>query len=151
MWRLIRKMAAWHFFIWLARAGGDHINGTSEWTNNFSQYRSRDSSVQITSCDTCLAYLAKRWGAVLALLLVNCTCDHLNPLGKQSTSCIIWPTRDDRLFFSSKADMTDRLSPSTTISLKPHSNANSTTCLHARVSASSQQDTSGPLPESAAS
>ena len=110
-----------------------------------------DSSVQITSCDTCLAYLAKRWVTVLALLLGNCTCDQLNPLGRQSTSCIIWPTRDDRLFLSSKADMTDKLSPSTTISLKPHSNANSTTRLHARVSASSLQDTGGPLLESAAS
>ena len=135
-------MAAWHFFIWLARAGGEHINGTSERTNSFSQYRSRGFL-----CPDKI----HEWVTVLAFLLVNCTCDHLNLLGRQSTSCIIWPTRDDRLFFSSKADMTDRLSPSTTISLKPHSNANSTTCLHAKVSASSLQDIGGPLPESAAS
>ena len=84
-----------------------------------------DSSNQITSCTRLFACLAKRCATVLALLFTNCTCDHLNLCSKHSTSWIIWPIRDDKLLFNSRADMTDWLSPSTTISIKPHSNANS--------------------------
>ena len=109
-----------------------------------------DSSIQITSCDPFFACLANKWATVLTLLLANSICDQPKPLSRQSTSGRIWPTREDRFVFLSSAVITDCLSPSTTISLKPHSNVNSTARLQARISASSLQATGGPLPENAA-
>ena len=92
-----------------------------------------------------LAYLARAWAAMLALLFAKRTCDHLRLLSIQITSWIIWPSRDTSPLLKLKAVMIAWLSPSRTSFVNPHSNANSTARRQANISASSLHATGGPF------
>ena len=55
-----------------------------------------ESSNQITSFDTSLAYLASKWATKLALLFTHLSSTHLRPLSKQLASLKICPSRENK-------------------------------------------------------
>ena len=109
-----------------------------------------ESSNQYKSQEIFLACLARTWATLFPSLLIHLIDTYRKPISRHLTSFIILPSKDWLVGDEQTALITVALSPSMMSFENPASMENSIVFLHAKASASSLFDTSGPISDIAA-